>query len=277
MEVLYLTRKNYKAFESLLLPKMASALETGKRVIACGAVEKGVAVGALAGVFEEEHFLIDSFYVAPEYRRKGCGKLLLDTLSSLLSEEMIPMEISFTVTQPEHEELVAFLEKEEFERVEDFGQNIFCTELSRIMAHPMFQTLSEKGCVPFAELDKASFYSLELQSKRGDDFFPIPEGGFLSPEVDRELSYVYQKNGKIEAYIIFDRSCLNGPTVTALWSQTPQGVLFVLRAAATKVFQRFSPDTRIAFQTVNEASARFVSKLLPDAESISHRYYKASY
>ena len=73
-----ITKENYRIFSSLMLTDVIEAFEENRMVIAYGIVVNDTAVGAVAGMFSEEYFQINSLYVAPAYRRNGYGTLLLN-------------------------------------------------------------------------------------------------------------------------------------------------------------------------------------------------------
>ena len=74
-------------FRSLLLPEAADALARGEALTALGLTENGLALGAAAGYLENSQFQLISLYVAPAYRQRGGGRMLVDALLELLPLE----------------------------------------------------------------------------------------------------------------------------------------------------------------------------------------------
>ena len=268
-----ITNKNYRIFSSLLLPEMAEAIKYNEMVIAYGVVEDDVAVGAVAGTFSEEFFQIQSLYVAPEYRRKGYGTALMNELAELFASEYLPIEISFTVTEAEHETLFPFLEKLRIEQEKNSYENIYYSNLEELSKNPLFRKKRINSCVPFAELSPQMFYGLERMHKRQQQFIPMPEGGFFGKGIDLELSYAYIISGEIKAYLTVERQ-KDGFLISSLWSKTPQSAAAVLQMTGSQLLSWYPPNTILAFQTLNKASYTLAKKLLPEMQPISYTYYR---
>ncbi|MDE5590729.1 MAG: GNAT family N-acetyltransferase, partial [Acetatifactor sp.] len=109
MEIGWIDRETCGIFQTLLLPEAAAALKQRKPLLALGLTEDNVACGAAAGELEGDFFNVTSLYVAPDYRRRGGGTMLIETLRTLLKEHSRSLEISYTVTLPEHQALAQFL------------------------------------------------------------------------------------------------------------------------------------------------------------------------
>lgn len=251
---------------------MAAAIQHNGAVIAYGVVEDDVAVGALAGTFSEEFFQIRSLYVAPKYRRKGYGTALLNELKELFSSEYVPMEISFTVTEEEHKTLFPFLEKFDFKPEQSSYENIYYSDLAELSQNPLFQKKGTNSCVSFADLNPKLFYGLERLYKRQQQYIPMPEGGFFGKNVDLDLSYAYISSGEIKAYLTVERQ-KDGFLISSLWSQNPQSAALVLQKTGTRLLSLYPPNTKLAFQTLNQASYTLAKKLLPGMQPISYTYY----
>lgn len=275
MEIGVLSRENYGVFCSLLLPEVANALSAGEPVTALALTQDDVAVGALAGYLDHQHFQIQSLYVAPDYRRCGGGRMLLETLFHALDGYASGVEISFTVTKEEHKTLLPFLEVMGFEREPDYGETLYLTSLGAVTATPFFASSGNKTGTPFSEL---SVGTLSLMSKTAlTAAAPIPEGGLRADTVDRECSIAYINGGKLDAYVVFDTSWPGGLTLSAVWSRSKDPAVLpkLLRSAVARVREKYPPETAIAVQAVNSASAALIQTLLPEAEVVSHTYYRS--
>ncbi|MCD8325687.1 MAG: GNAT family N-acetyltransferase [Lachnospiraceae bacterium] len=126
---------NPGVFCSLLLPEAADALAAGEPLTALGLIqeEDELAVGAVAGyLIEENTSQIISLYVAPDYRRQGAGRLLMETLTGLLDEIQTGIRIDFTVTRKEHEDLEAFLKALGFQDDTNNDENIYLASLESL-------------------------------------------------------------------------------------------------------------------------------------------------
>ena len=84
MEIGVLTREVLPVFSTLLLPEAAAQLEADEPPLALGLTEDNLACGALAGRMEGDLFAVTSLFVAPDYRRRGGGTMLLRALADVL-------------------------------------------------------------------------------------------------------------------------------------------------------------------------------------------------
>lgn len=263
-------------FSTLLLPEAVQAIEQGEPITAIGIAQEDVACGALAGYVEYDCFRIVSLYVAPDYRHLGGGRLMLSQLEELLLEEsdIRSMELSFTVTEPEHETLLSFLTTMGFALDDDRGQNIYTFTLEQLNAAEIMSTTIGKSLRirPFSQLSEDVLHAAQ---KRGIALeAPLPELTLTSPQLERELSHAYIKDGKVEAYVAFDYSCCGVLTLCGLWvGDTKPGVLYaLLKTVISRAMELYPPQTRFALQAVNEQSVRLLQSLVPDAKKVSFTY-----
>ena len=110
-------RGNLRQYEELLVPEAAQMIRSGTPIFALGAVEKGVACGALAGGPWNGCFEILSFFVAREQRKRGAGSALLNELVRIASmqEGLHKIKCCFQCRSVEQEELAIFLQKRGFQ------------------------------------------------------------------------------------------------------------------------------------------------------------------
>lgn len=260
-------------FSTLLMPDAVAAIERGEPVTAIGIAQEDVACGALAGYVENGCFQVVSLYVAPAYRRLGGGKLMLSQLEELLREErdIHSMEISYTIGEPDNETLAPFLAAMGFAPEDDKGRNIFTFTLGQLTGAKVWKpAVSKSLCIrPFSQLSE---YELHAVQKRGIvQETPLPEAALTSPQLEREISHALIREGKVEAYAVFDHSCCGALTLCGLWVGDPNpAVLYsLLKTVIQRAAELYSPQTRIALQTVNDQSARLLRGLVPDAEKVS--------
>lgn len=263
-------------FGSLLLPDMQQAIGQGEPYTALGISADGVACGALAGYEDVGCFYLTSFYVAPAYRKRGIGAQLLNALKKLLLQlgEIYELEISFTTTEQEHEDFRMFLEHAGFRMRGDRGQTIWKFTLEQFVASELFsKDIKSTGDVyAFAEL---SDDVLRAMQKRGiAQEAPLPEQTMKGEDVERAISHAVIRDGRAEAYVVFDHSCGGMLTLCALWigEAGPAALYTLLRQSFQKARELYPPETVIAVEAVNEQSARLVHALIPNAKRMSYTY-----
>lgn len=198
---------------------------------------------------------------------------MLSQLEELLREErdIHSMEISYTIGEPDNETLAPFLAAMGFAPEDDKGRNIFTFTLGQLTGAKVWKpAVSKSLCIrPFSQLSE---YELHAVQKRGIvQETPLPEAALTSPQLEREISHALIREGKVEAYAVFDRSCCGALTLCGLWVGDPNpAVLYsLLKTVIQRAAELYSPQTRIALQTVNDQSARLLRGLVPDAEKVS--------
>lgn len=263
-------------FSTLLIKDAVHAIERGEPVTAIGITQKGVACGALAGYVENGCFQVISLYVAPAYRRLGGGRLMLDQLEELLREEreIHSMEISYTMGEPDNETLAPFLAAMGFAPEDDKGRNIFTFTLGQMAGAKVWKPAVSKSLRirPFSQLSEYELYAVQ---RRGIvQGAPLPEDALTSPQLEREISHALIREGKVEAYAVFDHSCCGALTLCGLWvgDTNPVALYSLLKTVFLRAAELYPPQTRIALQTVNDQSARLIGGLVPDAQKVSFTY-----
>ncbi len=275
MQIGLISVRELPYFASLLLLQTAEQLREGQPVTALGLVQDQTACGAVAGYLEGERFLVTSLYVAPAYRRRGGGRLLMETLHGLVENESgaEEAELRFTVTTEEHRSLLPFLNAIGYSREDPYGKNIYLTTVGKTADSPFFAKAKKSGLC-LAEMGDVELALLEKSGPR--DSMRLPPGGLRSPEIDREVSVAAVENNRLMGLAVLDHSCCGTLTLASLWSApgNPQLVVSLLRSALARVKEKYPPQTPLAFQTVTPASVRLIRGLLPDAEPVSYIYYR---
>lgn len=259
-------------FASLLLPETVQQLQAGEPVTALGLTEGRLAVGAAAGYLVGQMFQVTSLYVAPDYRRQGGGRRLLEGLQQLTRGQADGLEIRFTADKEEQQALLPFLERMGFTRQDNHGETLFRTTLGEIAQVPFFAKGGAGHATPFSKLGESQLLDVEHVAAAVDA--PVPVGGLRSKKVDRDISMAVLSDGAVQAYVVGDTVWSGGLRLSALWSRSKDaGVLpGLLRAALKRAVEKYPPETALIVQTVNQSSAALLAGLLPGAAPISHTY-----
>lgn len=263
-------------YRSLLLPEVADALADQEPLTALVVTLDETAFGAVAGYIEGNRFKILSLYIVPEYRRKGGGRLLIETLMSQAKDTVMGIEINFTTTEEEHETLHPFLETLGFVQENNRGLATYLTTVGALADSKFFKNCKAKVGIPFSELDK---YILTSESKRAAiSFDELPKGGLQSERVDRDISVATIHNQKITSYITID--CIS-PDLLLLSAlrmdkSNPKEFFELMRSFVARTRDKYSPDTKYVVQIVREEGLAIKEKLLPtEMKQISFSYYRS--
>lgn len=274
MDIGFLPREDPGVFRTLLLPETADALAAGEAVTALGLTENGLALGAAAGYLTGDRFHVSSLYVAPAFRRRGGGALLLDTLQVLAVPYSGGLECAFTVTQPDHQTLIPFLEREGFfpEALADAA--LYRTTLGEIAQVPFFAGAEGGYGTPLDQLDEAALSLVERTLRSADA--PLPEGGLHAPALDRALSAAVLRDNVPQALALVEHPAAGGLMLSSAWSAgtAPAALPMLLRSVLVRALAQEGGETALTVQTVSPASAALVRTLLPGAEPLSHIYVR---
>lgn len=275
MEIGILPSKEPGVFRSLLLPETADALAAGEPVTALALTENDLALGAAAGYLEGGRFQISSLYVSPDHRRRGGGRLLVETLVQLAAPYAGGMELHYTSTREEHETLPPFLAAMGFREESDGGENIFLTALGTVADTPFFSGAGKSFGTPLSELTPGLLSLVEKAALAADA--PLPEGGLAAAGVDREVSVVSFDGSDPQAFVVLDHSCSGALTLAAAWSASRNPAVFptLLRSAMARAREKYPPETPLAVQATGSSSARLVRTLLAGAKPISHTWSRS--
>jgi GNAT superfamily N-acetyltransferase len=208
MKLGYISTNNLSAYRSLLLPQAARAIDRGEALTAVGVAEGSLACGALAGFLEDGCFRIVSLYMAPDYRRKGGGGLMLDALADILNG--MPgagaMRADYAATEPEHDALAPFFERMGFAPIDRRGRDVYVFTLGQAAASPMFDSDAPVSAnirtfsqIPSIYLAKADLRARELG-------VPMSAATLISAGIDRDMSVALLQDKNVTAFLAFDRS-----------------------------------------------------------------------
>lgn len=275
MEIGVLPLEDPGVFRSLLLPETADALAAGEPVTALALTENGLALGAAAGYLASGRFQISSLYVSPDHRRRGGGRLLVETLAQLAAPYAGGMELHFTSTREEHETLPPFLTAMGFLEESDGGENIFLTTLGAVADTPFFSGAGKSFGTPLSELNPGALSLVEKAALAVGA--PLPEGGLSAANVDRDSSVAAFEGSEPKAYVVLERLPSGGLNLSAAWSGTkaPTVLPQLLRAAMARAREKYPPETTLTVQATGGASAKLIKALLAGAKPISHTWSRS--
>lgn len=277
MEFGYISAEQLPLFSSLLLPDAVRALERGEPLTALGICRDGVACGALAGFAGEGCFHIVSLYVAPDFRRQGGGRTLVKETEAFLRAHsgLTAMDIRYAATEPEHQDLAPFLSAMGFDQ-EEREEALYAFTLAQAAASPLLSVSGKPSpdVLPFSQIPDAALRAAQKEALLQD--VPLPELPLTSPELDRELSRALVKDQRVQAFVVFDRSCGGLLTLSCAWSGQagPNALMLLLKSVFRRASELYPPETRMVLQAVTSAAGDLTQAILPETAPVSFSYYR---
>ena len=279
MQVGPIEQEGLTSFLPLLLPEVGAEIASGQPMLVLGLTdglpEKRVACGAAAGWLQERNFILRSLYVAPQHRRWGGGRLLVETLCSLLAGYADSVEVSYTSTRPEHDALTMFLGGLSFEREDRSDERIYAITLEDLKETPFFSANSQPLATVAQPFSQFSQWSLTQAYKNAavqdENYLPVP---LTDSSVDADVSLAITDGNQIRSFVVFQP--VNAHTLTLAWAKSghPQDLPVLLRSAFARVQKKYPPETLLTIQTINHTSSELISTLIPKAKPVSCMYVR---
>lgn len=271
MDITTIDKGNIAFFEKMLLPEVPRRLLAGEAIFALGAVEDGVACGALAGGPQNGCFYIKSFFVAQDSRRRGAGTALLEELVRIAEQtRLVDLRCAFTISSPEHQLLADFLGSRGF-RFEQQDNELVSVALASLAKLAYYRD-TEPNCRVFrlSELPESVLRALDRRlSSEGGPLFDQP---LTQAPLDLECSAATLKNNAVDAFLLLEK---RGDRLLELAyassGASEGGGIFssLLITAYRAAVEKYPPDTSVLIQPVTPLSAALVARLAPEAESRS--------
>ena len=195
-------------------------------------------------------------YVIPDYRELSIADQLLGRLTDICKDSGISQIVTYA---PLH--MVGYLTNVYmYNRYEDYKSRAL--NLKQILAGRINQYVkkTDPHVIPLKDLTRQDCHHLLGQ---------LPKTALTtSYRPDEEISYVYQKNGKITASLF---ACINGlGQIQPIYMHCEQGaeaqLLYILYAAGQHLAQKYGPHTDICVISNKESAWKLIKYLLPDIE-----------
>ena len=273
MEIGRIEQSNISIFRSLLLPEAAAAVEHGEPLTVLGVTEGATACGAAAAWLHGDALEVRSLYVAPDYRRRGAGRLLVDTLLGLAAGEAEMMNVSYTATRPEHDELPPFLTALGFEK-QEAREGIYGITVGELAQSGFFRRLSSApaGVLPFAQVAPAALdAAYRAAAAKGENYLAVP---LTDPSVDARVSVAVPEGAGIRSFAVITMPSSGRVALAWVQSDRPQDMPLLLHGAYAQLCAHYPPETLLTVHAITPASSALVAALLPQARPVSHTYVR---
>ena len=273
METTIIDKENLQYFKTLLLPQAREMLGTGAPLFALGAVDGGMACGALTGGPLGGCFHIDSLFVAPSCRGRGVGTALLDELVRVASQEekLTELRCEYTISCGEHERLEPFLRRYGFEFQENDDATV-SVPLDKLADFAFFKN-TQPSCVIHTLSEMSDSMIRSLDRRLTADTGPLFDQPLDSAPLDSDCSTVTVKDSAIDACCLIEKK---GEKLISLayadaGSTTGGGSVFssMLITAYRLGVKAYPAGTQILIQPVTPLSRALVERIAPNARKLS--------
>ncbi len=277
MKITAITKDNLEYFKGFISSEDAEFIKKDLKILPIGLVaddldgRENMAAGAICCRPDDYSLDITSFYVSPEYRNRGAGKFLIDETRRLFAEDDMEFNIEFLVVGKEQEELTDFLEEYGFVQA-DPENEIYLAKVSDISKSKVAD--KEGDGEPFIGVKSKLFEEVENNAEKLDIILPL--GGMKSEYIDDDISVAVVKDNKIESFVIFEKISEETILLSSAYSKnnSPTVLLHMLEKCAELILKKYSPDTNILVQSIDDTTDELMEKIFSDAKnvSISYRY-----
>lgn len=274
MDTTIIDKDNLQYFESLLLPQTKERFAAGKPVFALGAVDDGMACGALTGGPVGESFFIDSLFVSASCRGRGAGTALLNELIRIASqqERLQELRCSFTMACEDHVLLPPFLSGHGF-HFEDIPNAVVAIPLGAL-AELAFYKNTQSACRVYTLEETSESMIRALDKRLALNVGPILDQPLDQAALDRACSTVTIKSSAIDACLLIENK---GEKLLSLayadaGSTIGSGSVFSSMLITTYHLgaEKYPPETQVLIQPVTELSQALVNRLAPNARKLSY-------
>ena len=272
----YVDAKKPGVFKKLIAEDIIERLETEEGLYIIGLTSEEYAAGAL--VFEKIYDRLEvlSLYVEPKFRHQGGSKLLLDALEAIASKLDYIVTASFSMVDDETQLLEEAFINADFQKREDVDYKTYIVTLADCEDAESLKKVKKNPKIKyFSELTENKLKSYNKQAE--EKFAPLPVGGLMGSEVDRELSAIYEENGRVKGYVAIENiSYQNGIRVAAAYngSENPLILMWLLKAALSVAEKKYDENIPLVIDVVDETADRFVRYILPEVSEVSRTFDK---
>ncbi|MBQ8914212.1 MAG: GNAT family N-acetyltransferase [Lachnospiraceae bacterium] len=272
----YVDTKKPGVFLELMAEDIKERVINEEGLYIIGLTSEEYAAGAL--VFERIHDYLEivSLYVLPEFRHKGGSRLLLAALEAIASKLDYIVTARFSMVDGETELLEEAFENADFQKREDVDYKTYIVTLADCEDAESLKKVKKNPKIKyFSELTDNKLKSYNKQAE--EKFAPLPIDGLTSETVDRELSAVYEENGRIKGYVVIENiSYKNGIRVAAAYngSDNPLILMWLLKAAISAAENKYDANIPLVIDVVDDNADRFVRYILPEVTEVSRIFDK---
>ncbi|MCR4892785.1 MAG: GNAT family N-acetyltransferase [Lachnospiraceae bacterium] len=267
-----ITKETAPAFKSLILPSIYELFQKGFPVTAVGLIEEDRPAGAVMGYIDRDGvFKLLSLYVLPQYRRRGGGTLLIQTLRALTETMDLLVLFSYLDGSLGAEYYGAFFRSLGLAEADHF-EKLYLVSVGTLCASDLFpKEHSSPYIYPLANVpdDKKNHY-LQQANKITNNMDDVE---LDIKKVNSKMSFAWIRNEELKGYILIGRSKNNNENLTVLLSDQPDIKITadLLIAFVNKCRDQLSPWTMVEIP-LPDNRLDGVFKQIDGALNIQHTY-----
>lgn len=252
-------KKNWEHFSGILPPQDTVEM-------ALGLIEDGEPIGALSFSFEDDLIIIDSLFIAPDYRRSGAGTTLLNELTTIANQNSA---IGIQMLFPQDDKLIAFFEHNGFFILP--GDTAYSVSVAQLLisAESTLGKISPKNIRPLSSL-----LSTERKQTQTLLYNAGYDGNAISfMECNENLSFVVvDKNDMVYGLILtsdIDTDVFVNLLLVKNHKQSSGTEALQLLAVLLNTIKNNRPDIEnFCFYAENESTYKLLKKFIKDDRQI---------
>ncbi len=272
----YVDTKKPGVFLELVAEDIKERLGSEENLYIIGLTSEEYAAGAL--VFERIYDRLEvlSLYVAPDFRHRGGSKLLLTALEAIASQLDYIVTASFSMVDDETQLLEEAFINADFQKRKDVDYKTYIVTLADCEEAESLKKIKKNPKIKhFSDITENKLKSYNKQAE--EKFAPLPVGGLMAEEVDKEMSALYEENGRIKGYVAIENiTYQNGIRVAAAYngSDNPLILMWLLKSALSVAEKKYDDNIPLVIDVVDETADRFVRYILPEVTEVSRTFDK---
>jgi GNAT superfamily N-acetyltransferase len=272
MYTVLIDKEKANAFAPLLDPGLRGATEEPGAVAIGVADDDDIAAGVLLARMRSEWLDIGWIYVAPEYRGRSMGKLLLSSLAtSARRTPGVSGVFAEYPNRPEDDRMDMMFRMNGF-RVEDVRKPFYMFTLEEMKKNPFWQKKADSPDV--IPLEQAEGHMLKaFVSQLMETEQPVAVTLPIDwREYHQSLSVVFIKDGMIGGVLLFqDAGGILDLAYVHVLPNNGDAMGFMLRKAGQTAIDTYSGATPVSIAAVNAAGEAITEKLFPDLNKMPIR------
>ena len=201
---------------------------------------------------------------------------MLTALEAIASQLDYIVTASFSMVDDETQLLEEAFINADFQKRKDVDYKTYIVTLADCEEAESLKKIKKNPKIKhFSDITENKLKSYNKQAE--EKFAPLPVGGLMAEEVDKEMSALYEENGRIKGYVAIENiTYQNGIRVAAAYngSDNPLILMWLLKSALSVAEKKYDDNIPLVIDVVDETADRFVRYILPEVTEVSRTFDK---